>query len=323
MPTRERLGLCILLLLVAPCGVWWGVTQPFTGAQSNAAGGVDPRRLEAHVRMLSETCCPRDYRSVDNLNKAAGYIATQLAATGASIAEQPFMAEGRQYKNIIARLGPKTGARIVLGAHYDTCDPLPGADDNASGVAGLIELAGLLANKPVSAPVELVAYTLEEPPFFRSANMGSAVHARSLSNANVEVRAMISLEMIGYFSDAPGSQHLPSALLKPFYPSVGNFIVVVGDLGTLGLTRKVKRSMKRASSLPVYSLNGPRFVPGVDFSDHRSYWEQGYPALMVTDTAFFRNLAYHTPEDTADRLDYTKMAEVVIGLHAAVRDLAK
>lgn len=313
----------IVGLLGALASVWWAVTQPISGEQGSPAASDAPARLEAHVRMLSETFSPRDYRNVDNLNKAAGYIASQLAATGASISEQPFMAEGRNFKNIIARFGPKDGARIVVGAHYDTCDPLPGADDNASGVAGLIELARMLAATPVNVPVELVAYTLEEPPFFRTDNMGSAVHARSLRKANVEVRAMISIEMIGYFSDAPGSQQLPSFILKPFYPSVGNFIAVIGDLNSFGLTRKVKRAMKGASSLPVYSLNGPQFIPGVDFSDHVSYWDQDYPALMVTDTAFFRNLAYHTAEDTADRLDYKKMANVVVGIDAAVRMLAK
>jgi Zn-dependent M28 family amino/carboxypeptidase len=284
---------------------------------------VDAARLEAHVRMLSETCAPRDEAHVENLDRAAHYIAAEFAAAGGAVREQPYTAGGRAYKNVIATFGPTTGARVVVGAHYDAAGPFPGADDNASGVAGLIELARLIGRAPPPAPVELVAFTLEEPPWFRTGLMGSQVHARALRESGAEVRAMIAVEMIGCFTDAPGSQHFPTSLLRPFYPSAGNFIAVIGRLGGGGLVRRVKRAMRGAAPLPVHALVGPRFIPGVDFSDHASYWDEGFPAAMVTDTAFYRNPRYHTADDRADTLDYHRMAQVVSGLHAAVQALAR
>lgn len=284
---------------------------------------VTPADLEAHVRMLSETFSPRDHLHPENLDRTASYVARELAAAGAEVSEQTFEADGETYRNVIARIGPKTEQRIVVGAHYDTCGPLPGADDNASGVAGLLALAKILAADPPPMEVELVAYTLEEPPYFRTDRMGSAVHASAHRKSNVNVRAMISIEMIGYFTDAPESQQYPSSLLKLFYPSTGSFIAVIGKLFDSGLTSTVTKAMRSGTGdLEVRSLQSPRFVPGIDFSDHASYWDQGYDAVMVTDTAFFRNTAYHTAEDTADRLDYAKMAQVVAGIAAAVRVLA-
>src|SRR6266545_533742 len=167
---------------------------------------VDPKRLERHVRKLCEEFFPRDAFHPESLDRAAAWIRSQLEESGARVSEQPFPVEGQSYRNLVASFGPETVERVVVGAHYDVWGELPGADDNASGVAGLIELAHLLAVAPLSARVELVAFTLEEPPAFGSAAMGSAVHARSLREANARVRAMLSLEMIGCFSDQPGSQ---------------------------------------------------------------------------------------------------------------------
>jgi len=168
-----------------------------------------------------------------------------------------------------------------------------------------------------------VAYTLEEPPYYATPHMGSAVHAASLAQERVEVRAMISIEMIGYFSDAPRSQDFPASILKLVYPTTGNFIAVVGKLGQGGLVRQVKRAMRGASPLPVESISAPAFVPGIDFSDHRNYWKHGYEAVMITDTSFYRNRNYHTMGDTPDTLDYRRMAQVVVGIDAAVRALAR
>jgi hypothetical protein len=166
--------------------------------------------------------------------------------------------------------------------------------------------------------VELVAFTLEEQPHFHTAQMGSAVHVASLTQQGIPVRVMFSLEMIGYFTDAPQSQSFPLPFLAAFYPSQGNFIALVGNLSQGLVVRSLKKAMQSASPLPVYSINAPRFVPGVDFSDHRNYWQAGYNAVMVTDTAFYRNPHYHTLQDTADRLDYDRMAMVVQGVYAAV-----
>jgi Zn-dependent M28 family amino/carboxypeptidase len=190
-------------------------------------------------------------------------------------------------------------------------------------VAGLLEVGDLLSGAALSRRVELAAYALEEMPFFRTDLMGSAAHARALETSGRRVRAMLCLEMIGCFSDEPGSQSFPLGVLRLFYPDRGNFIAVVGNLGGAGLVRRVKRSMRDASGLSVRSINSPAWVPGVDFSDHSSFWRLGDPAVMITDTAFYRNARYHTEEDTPATLDYRRMAEVVAGIRQAVLDLAR
>jgi Zn-dependent M28 family amino/carboxypeptidase len=251
----------------------------------------------------------------------ASYIRGEFEKTGGAVSDQPYSVDGRIYRNVIASFGPSTKERLVVGAHYDTAGALPGADDNASGVAGLIELARLLGKTPLPMGVELVAFTLEEPPFFRTMQMGSAIHADGLRREGVSVRAMLSLEMIGYFSDEANSQSFPVSALKAFYPSRGNFIVVVGKLDQGSVVRRVKKAMRCASPLPVYSINAPRSVPGVDFSDHLNYWDVGYDAVMITDTAFYRNPNYHTARDTHETLDYERMAMVVRGVYAAIMAL--
>lgn len=283
---------------------------------------VSPERLEAHVRALAEHYTPRDYLHPANLDLTAAYIAAEMERAGGRVAEQPFDVRGDAFRNVVAQFGPEAGARMVVGAHYDAAGPHPAADDNASGVAGLIELAGLFGRTPPPVPVELVAYSLEEPPFFRTGHMGSAVHAASLRRDGVRVRAVIALEMIGYFTDAPGSQHFPIRLLRAFYPTRGTFITVVGRMGEGRMVRRIRRAMAGASPLDVRSINAPRWVPGVDFSDHASYWNAGYPAVMVTDTAFYRNPHYHTARDRPETLDYARMADVVRGVYAAVLRLA-
>ncbi|HYO16145.1 MAG TPA: M28 family peptidase [Thermoanaerobaculia bacterium] len=288
-------------------------------ARPAAAPPVQPARLAAHVRMLTEDFVPRDEAHPENLDRAASYIRQVFESTGGRVEEQPFQVRGRTYRNVIAHFGPQTRERIVVGAHYDAAGPLPGADDNASGVAGVLELAHLLGRTAPPAHVELVAYTLEEPPYFAGPMMGSVFHAASLKKQGVKVRAMICLEMIGYFTDEPRSQRFPHPSLRLLYPSTGNFIAVVGRIGQGSLAGRIKKSMKRSAPLPVHSINAPRWLPGVDFSDHRSYWEAGWDAVMITDTAFYRNDNYHTAADTADTLDYGRMALVVQGLDAAVR----
>ncbi|HEV2802574.1 MAG TPA: M28 family peptidase [Pyrinomonadaceae bacterium] len=316
--------LVILGLAGLLAGAWFAITQPVMFGRSAGADRppVDVARLEAHVRMLSETFHPRDEGHPENLGRVAAYLRKEFErANPVAVSEQLFESRGRTYRNVIASFGPRTNDLIVVGAHYDTAGALPGADDNASGVAGLIELAYLLGRTSPAARVELVAFALEEPPYFRSPSMGSAVHAASLKSQGFAVRAMMSLEMIGYFSDQPDSQHYPVSALKAFYPSQGNFIVIVGKMDQGRLVRRVKKAMGDASPLPVYSINAPRSIPGVDFSDHLNYWNEGYDALMITDTAFYRNPHYHTSTDTPDTLDYRRMSMVVEGVYAAVLSL--
>ena len=319
---RSRLGkamlFVLLLILLLLFGLWVAVTQPVLTRGLSAGERADPARLEAHVRALCVTYAPRDGGHPENMERAALYLRGEFERAGAAVSEQPFEAGGRAYRNVVASFGPETRERVVVGAHYDAFGSMPGADDNASGVAGLLELARLLARTPPPARVELVAYALEEPPYFRSPHMGSRVHADSLAAAGARVRLMISLEMIGYFRDADGSQRYPSSLFGALYPTRGNFIAVVGRFGQGSAVRRVKRAMRAAAPLPVRSVNAPASVPGVDFSDHLNYWRHGFDAVMITDTAFYRNPNYHTPHDTPDTLDYPRMAQVVAGVHAAV-----
>jgi hypothetical protein len=315
------LSLAAALLLLFG-GVLW-VTQPLLPAgRRPESPRADPERLESDVRKLTTGLSPRDFAHHANLEGAARWLGEELRSAGGRVEDQRFSAAGQEYRNVLASFGPATRERIVVGAHYDTDGPLPGADDNASGVAGLLELARLLGREPPRSRVELVAYALEEMPFFATGEMGSRVHARALVKSGVPVRAMFSLEMVGFFSDAPGSQKFPFSLLRLFYPDRGNFIAVVGRVRDGLLVRRVKRSMRSASDLPVHSIAAPRSVPGLGLSDHASYWDAGYPAVMITDTAFYRNDRYHTERDTPDSLDYRRMAKVVEGVFEAVRDLA-
>ena len=316
--------LVVLILLLLLIGSWFWVTQPLlSAARPNPEGTVDPARLQAHVRKLSVELSPRDESHIENLDRVAAYIRDEFSQTTTLVSEQPYRVQGKSYRNVIAQFGPESEERIVVGAHYDVAGPLPGADDNASGVAGLIEFARLLGRQQPPMRVELVAFSLEEPPYFRTTGMGSSVHAESLRKQNIRVRAMFSLEMIGCFSDAPNSQHFPVGVLSAFYPSTGNFIAVVGRLSDWSLVRRTKATMRNASPLPVYSINAPTFVPGIDFSDQLNYWHAGYSAVMITDTAFFRNRNYHTAQDTEEKLDYKRMAMVVEGVYAAVTELAR
>lgn len=283
--------------------------------------------MEKDVRYLSETLYPRSFDQIDHLTAAAKYIQETFKHSGALVSQQAVPVVGGPYTNIIARYGPQQGPLIVIGAHYDAAVAVegdhshwtPGADDNASGVAGLLELARLLGQQAPSVGVELVAYASEEPPFFRSDEMGSAVHATSLTRP---VKLMVALEMIGYYDDSPDSQRYPVTGLSWLYPTQGNFIAVVGRMQDISAVRQVKAGLLSAKELPVYSINAPAFIPGIDFSDHLNYWQQGIPAVMVTDTAFYRNKEYHQQGDTADRLDYQKMAWVVEGVNSLLHDSA-
>lgn len=322
-PVKLRVLRFILLLTVIVSGLVVLTVQPSGAVGQPTRQTLNPERLRSHVVMLSETFAPRNYKRIWNLNKCADYISQQFEAAGADVSEQTYEVEGREYRNIIACFGPETDSRIVIGAHYDSYQDTPGADDNASGTAGLIELARLFGKAELKQRIELVAFTLEEPPFFRTGNMGSARHAYALRMDDVEVELMICLEMIGYFSDEPGSQIFPSAMLKMIYPDTGNYIAVIGSMGERRQAKFFKEIMRGATDLPVESMCAPKDFPGLDFSDHLSYWKNGYKALMITDTAFMRNGRYHGSADTADTLDYDRMAKVVLGVYEAVMEMSR
>ena len=275
-------------------------------------------KLEKHVTQLAKL--DRRWNSAE-LEKAALYIEKELKKQQLKVGKQIFSVEGKQFRNIYTEIGPKDKSTIVIGAHYDTC-LAQGADDNASGVAAILELAGLL--KSIEAKLKhrfiLVAWPLEEPPFFASEDMGSFHHAKFLKQKNTPVELMISLEMLGYYSDEVGSQKYPLPQMSESYPNKGNFIAIIGRPFEQKIVTKVHQSFKASKLIPTESLVAPPLVTGVDFSDHRNYWIHGYNAIMITDTAFLRNPNYHQPSDTPDTLNYKKMAAVVKSLFKYLQD---
>jgi len=304
-------SLTILLGLAAAA-----ITQPTFSVVPRPVGPrADPERLRRHVAFLTVEVPPRDSDHPVNLDRAVAYLRAQFAASGARVTVPSFQVRGWTYRNVVASFGPESGSLLVVGAHYDSFGGFganPGADDNASGTAGLVEIARLLAGRRLDRRVDLVAFANEEPPYFGSAQMGSAVHARSL--AGRDVRGMICLEMIGYFTPR---QPAPSWIFRLLYPDRGNFIAVAGRWADRDLTREVKRALRGGSDLPVVSFTAPRSA-GLDASDQINYWDRGIPAVMVTDTADVRNPHYHSRFDTADTLDYARMAQVVDGVTNAV-----
>ena len=323
---RKRTYGCLILLLAVPAAglvaLWLILAQPTNQKSPKSDAVVDRSALEIHVRKLSEEFVPRNWAQIGNMNRTADYIKGEFQKVGlGKVSEQWYQVETYRYRNVSLLMGNPTSERIVVGAHYDAYGPHPAADDNASGVAGLIELAKLFAKNPIDTPIEFVGYPLEEPPYFGTGEMGSWKHAKALKKDGLTCKYMISLEMLGYFSDEKGSQEYPASFLKIFYPSRGNFIAVAGNNANRSLIKKFKIGMLGTTELPVKSICGPASLPGIDFSDHRNYWRAGFPAVMITDTAFYRNSAYHTPNDTADRLDYEKMAMVVVAVYEAIRRL--
>jgi Zn-dependent M28 family amino/carboxypeptidase len=281
------------------------------------------RRLRRHVDVLAGEIGERNVGRPAALQAAAGYIEAELSALGYAVASQPYETHGVSCRNLeVAVPGSESAGEIVLaGAHYDTVPGSPGADDNASGVAGLIEIASMLrALRPVRT-VKLVAFVNEEPPFFFFGEMGSKVYARAARRRGDDIRIMLSLEMLGCYSDAPGSQAYP-ALLKWFYPDRGNFIAFVSNLRSRRALAAAVRAFQASCDFPAQRLASPAFVPGVAWSDQISFWRAGYPGVMVTDTALFRYPHYHRASDTPDKLRFPEMARVVEGLAKAIASLA-
>lgn len=311
-----RITIVVAVILFA---VWLYIAQPTVQRSQKSLLHVDETRLMKHVLTLATSFYPRNYKETDKLNKCADYIYKNFVQAGAIAERQEFTVEGKKYVNVIGHFGKTKAQKIIIGAHYDAVQGTPGADDNASGVAGLIELAYLIGKDDLNKGIELVAYSLEEPPFFGTDMMGSAFHASSIGPRQIE--GVIVLEMIGYYDDRWGSQSYPMALLSLLYPKRGNFIAVVGKADQRKFTKRVKAGMKGATDLPVYSINAPESIPGVDFSDHRNYWPLGFNAVMITDTAFYRNKAYHTTSDTPEILDYRRMSNVVVAVFEVIKKL--
>lgn len=292
------------------------VTVLLFGASTVSAANsrADTSIIKEHLKIITQTVGFRTHDNIDLLNKTADYVYTVFEKYSDTTYFQKFVVNGKTYKNVICSFGLRNYKRIIIGAHYDVCGDQEGADDNASGVVGLLELSRLLKNKPLNYRVDLVAFTLEEPPYFRTKQMGSYVHAKSLRDNNIDVYGMISLEMIGYFKDKKKSQSYPLGILKMFYGSKGNYITLVKKFGAGKFSRKFSKQFKDAGTIKTKKFIGPASLPGIDFSDHLNYWDFDYNGLMITDTAFYRNKGYHEEIDKMETLDITRMASVIDGV---------
>ena len=314
-------AILVLLLIVA---IMYVLKMPvFSGSARYATDVViNSEQLKTHVSVLSEDLLPRTCEDAENLTKAAQYVRNELQKWDSNTYFQNYTIGSESFSNVVSEFGPDTDKVIVVGAHYDAYSTLPGADDNASGVAGLIELGRALSevDGQLEQRIILVAYACEEPPHFGSPNMGSFIHANSLKDK--EVTLMISIEMIGYFSNEKNSQEFPLDFLSFFYPDKGNYIAVVGKILTPEASR-LKATINKYTDIEALSINAPTSIRGVAFSDHLNYWALDYPAVMVTDTAFYRNFNYHTSGDTFDTLDYENMSEIVFGIFIHILELAK
>lgn len=297
-----------------------GELPPLTSAQRAAAA-----RLKADVTTLATEIGARDMAAHPKaLAKAAAHVEARLRAAGYAVARRPFEVKGRPVDNLEAVLagGAKASEVVVVGAHYDSVPTTPGADDNASGTAALIEVARAMRGKKPARTVRFVAFVNEEPPYFKTEAMGSLVYARALARSRVNVVGMLSLETLGYYDPRPDSQRYPAGL-SLFYPSTGDFVAFVGTGESRTLVHRLVGAFRAAAKFPSESIAAPSFVQGVDYSDHWSFVQVGFRAVMVTDTAFMRNQRYHEAQDTADTLDYERMARMVEGLTAAVAELAE
>jgi len=281
------------------------------------------QRLQAHVRELAEVIGERNLHRPEALAAAQAYITRTWQAQGHTVSELPYQVGGVDGVNLQVELpGREQPTQLILvGAHYDSVLGSPGANDNGSGVAALLELSRLLRDRPLARSIRLVAFTHEEPPHFFTERQGSLVYARAARARGDDIRLMIALETMGCFDDTPGSQHYPP-LLRHFYPDRGNFIALVSNLRSRRVMRRLARAFRQVSDFPMEHLATFAAVPGVAWSDHLSFWRQGFKALMVTDTAFYRYAHYHSASDTPDKLDYRRLAQVTEGLAEAIALLA-
>ena len=289
------------------------------------AGHADslPERLRAHVLRLAGEIGERNVWRPRALHAAADYIREEWQRQNHTVRAQRYDAYEVKSENLeIALAGTaRPSDIIVIGAHYDSVRGSPGANDNASGVAALLEIGGALKGLGLRRTVRLVAFVNEEPPFFYWGEMGSGVYAKAARRRGDDIRLMLSLEMLGAYSDAPGSQRYPP-FLGWFYPDRANFIAFVSNITSRHVLKRSVAAFRSVSAFPSEYLVAPGLVPGVSWSDQLSFWREGYPALMVTDTAFYRYPHYHTAQDTPDKIDYVRMAQVVEGLAKAILLLA-
>ena len=304
-------------MVAVPGASYHGALKPLTPDENLLAGN-----LRKHVAAIASR--EHNFFKPAELEVAAQYIEKTLAGLGYAVATQRFPSGPSEVRNIEVEV--KGSAReseiVIVGAHYDSVLGAPGANDNGSGVAAVIELVRLFRGSNPARTLRFVTFVNEEPPFSHSDAMGSRHYARRARERGETIVAMFSLETIGYYSDAPGSQRYPFPL-GFFYPSTGNFVAFVSNLTSRALLHEATVSFRRHAGIPSEGIAAPAWIPGVDWSDHWSFWREGWPALMVTDTAPYRYPHYHSGEDTPDKVDYERLARVVTGLHGMLRELVQ
>lgn len=278
--------------------------------------------LRAHVEALAGAIGERHIGRPAALARASAYVGEAWASAGLDARAEPFAVGRREVANIVAEQAGVShpGRLLVVGAHYDTVPGCPGANDNGTGVAALLEMARALRTIRLGCTVRWVAFVNEEPPYFQTAAMGSLVHARAARARGDDISGMLSLETLGHYSQVPGSQQYPGGLSAQL-PTTGNFIGLVADLASRAWLEDVTQAFRAHARFPSQAAAAPADTPGVGWSDHWAFWQQGYPAAMITDTAPFRYLHYHTAQDTPDKIDYDSLVRVVDGLTAAIRHL--
>jgi hypothetical protein len=316
-PTKKKLIFLVGFLFI-------GMVLLFSGGKKERVVQISPVPADSvlvkkHLVALTQTAQFRNHKNIDQLNTVADYIHQTFSTYADSTAFQEYTVNGQVYKNVICSFGTGNSKRIIIGAHYDVCGDQQGADDNATGVTALLELARMLQNQKLKYRVDLVAYTLEEPPYFRTENMGSYVHTKYLKDNNINVYGMASVEMIGYFKDEKGSQDFPIGALSWIYGDKGDFITLVKKFSGAGpFVGNFIDRFKGSNQIKAETFPAPKFVVGVDYSDHLNYWEFDFPALMITDTSFFRNKNYHKTTDTLETLDTKRMTKVIDAIFLSI-----
>jgi hypothetical protein len=281
-------------------------------------------QLKRDLQKLAGEIGIRNTEHYQSLTSAAEFLEKSLTETGLKVQRQGYNVEGETCYNLEAEIkGTEKPEEIVLiGAHYDSVVECPGANDNGTGAIAVLALARSMSHKSFPRTLRFVEFVNEEPPYFQTPLMGSLVYAKRCRERNEKIVAMLSLETMGYYSDKEGSQHYPSPLFKWMYPTKGNFIGFIGNVRSKKLVQTAVESFRRHGKVPSEAIATFDTIPGVGWSDHWAFWQQGYPGIMVTDTAPFRYPHYHEPTDTPDKINYERMAEVVIGLEKVIEELA-
>ncbi len=303
-------------MLKMPGESYQGTLLPLTIAEQKLR-----EELQRDVEAIASE--PHNYLAYPSLLKTAAYLETAFRTAGYQVNLYPYHVNTQEFNNLEVEIIGTTQPEeiIIIGAHYDSVANVPGANDNGSGAAAVLALARRFAQNPQKRTLRFVQFVNEEPPFFWTPNMGSLVYAQICRQRQDQIIGMMSLETMGYYSDEPGSQKYPSPL-NLFYPLQGDFIAFVGNIASGKWLKQVVKSFREHTLFPSEGAAVPNLLPGVGWSDHWSFWQQGYPAFMVTDTAPFRYPYYHTPQDTPDRIDYERLARVVAGLERVIREVA-